>query len=113
MSSYASVQKFAARLDDELDRVYIFIANAGIAATKYRMAEDNEATITVNVVSTFLLAALVMPKFKASAAKFLARPTFTITSSEVHGHTKFPQQNAPDGQIFAAVNDAKNWSEAV
>ena len=112
MSSYASVQKFAARLDDELDRVYIFIANAGIAAMKYRMAEDNEAMITVNVVSTFLLAALVMPKLKASAAKFLARPTFTITSSEVHGHAKFPQQNAPDGQIFAAVNDAKNWGAA-
>lgn len=105
MASYASVQKFAARVNSELDRVDIFIANAGVARLNYSMAEDNESTITVNVVSTFLLAELVMPKLKASATKFQSRPTFTITSSEVHGHTKFPQQFAPDGQIFKTLND--------
>ena len=105
MASYASVQKFAARVDAELDRVDIFIANAGVARLKYSVAEDNESTITINVVSTFLLLALVLPTLKASAARFNIRPTFTITSSEVHGHTKFPQQYAPDGEIFATVND--------
>lgn len=105
MASYASVQKFAARIDAELDRVDIFIANAGVARLEHSVAEDNETTITVNVVSTFLLAALVMPKLKASAAKFHTRPTFTITSSEVHGHTQFPQKSAPDGEIFAMLND--------
>jgi NAD(P)-dependent dehydrogenase (short-subunit alcohol dehydrogenase family) len=105
MASYASVQKFAARVDAELDRVDIFIANAGVATSKYSTAEDNETSITINVVSTFLLAALVMPKLKASAAQFETRPTFTITASEVHGHTKFQQQWAPDGKIFATVND--------
>ena len=115
MASYASVQKFAARLDAELDRVDIFIANAGVARLKYSVAEDNESSITINVVSTFLLAALVMPKLKATAAKFHTRPTFSITSSEVHGHTKFPQKSAPDGEIFATVNDKasaeKNWGD--
>lgn len=105
MASYASVQKFASRVDSELDRVDIFIANAGVAHFKYAVVEDNEATITVNVVSTFLLAALLMPKMKATAAKFKTRPTFTITTSEVHGHTQFPQKSAPDGQIFATIND--------
>ena len=115
MASYASVQKFAARVDSELDRVDIFIANAGVARFEHSMAEDNESTITVNVVSTFLLAALVMPKLKATAAKFKTRPTFTITSSEVHGHTQFPQKSAPDGEIFATLNqkDVKPevWSD--
>jgi NAD(P)-dependent dehydrogenase (short-subunit alcohol dehydrogenase family) len=105
MASYASVQKFAARVDAELDRVDIFIANAGVATSTYSTAEENETSITINVVSTFLLAALVMPKLKASAAKFETRPTFTITTSEVHGHTKFQQQWAPDGEIFGTVND--------
>lgn len=104
MSSYESVKKFAAKVEAELDRVDIFIANAGVARLKYGIVEDNEENITINVVSTFLLAALVMPKLKASAAKYKTRPTFSITSSEVHGHTKFPQQNAPDGEIFATVN---------
>lgn len=115
MANYASVQKFAERVDTELERVDIFLSNAGVARLKYSLAEDNESTITINVVSTFLLAALVMPKLKATAAKFNTRPTFTITSSEVHGHTKFPQQHAPDGEIFATVNDKteaeKNWMD--
>lgn len=105
MASYASVQKFAARVDAELDRVDIFIANAGVATMKYSTAEDNETSITINVVSTFLLAMLVIPKLKATAARFETQPTFTITTSEVHGHTKFPQQWAPDGEIFTTVND--------
>lgn len=115
MGSYASVQKFAARVNAELDRVDVFIANAGVARLKYSTAEDNESTITINVVSTFLLGALVMPKLKATAEKYNTRPTFTITSSEVHGHTKFPQQSAPDGEIFATINDKekaeKNWGD--
>lgn len=114
MGSYASVQKFAARVDRELDRVDIVLANAGVARLKYSVVEDNEETITVNVVSTFLLAALLMPKMKATAARFNVRPTFSITSSEAHGHTDFPQRTAPEGQIFATINDKetaeKNWS---
>ena len=115
MASYASVQKFAARVDAELDRVDIFIANAGVARAKYSTAEDNEETITVNVVSTFLLAALVVPKLKTTAAKFNTRPTLTITSSGAHAFTKFPQQSAPDGEIFATINDKamaeKHWKD--
>lgn len=105
MASYDSVQKFGARVEAELHRVDIFHANAGIAPGSYRTAEDNESGITVNVVSTFLLAALVMPKMKSTAATFQTRPTLSITSSDVHGHTKFPQKSAPDGEILATVND--------
>ncbi|KAE9364962.1 putative short-chain dehydrogenase [Stipitochalara longipes BDJ] len=115
MANYASVQKFAARINAELNRVDIFIANAGIAPGRYNTAEDNEASITVNVVSTFLLAALVMPKLKSTAATFSTRPTLTITSSDVHGHTTFPQKSAPNGEILATVNDKataeKYWND--
>ena len=115
MGSYASVKQFASRVNTELDRVDIFIANAGVARFKYSTTEDNESQITINVVSTFLLAALVMPKLKATAARYHTRPTLTITSSEVHGHTTFPQKSAPDGQIFATINDKataeKHWDD--
>lgn len=105
MADYRSVQEFSARADAELDRVDVFIANAGIAPGKYAVAEDNEASITVNVVSTILLAGLMMPKMKSTATKFSTHPTMTIVSSDVHMHTTFPQKSAPDGQIFARVND--------
>jgi NAD(P)-dependent dehydrogenase (short-subunit alcohol dehydrogenase family) len=115
MASYASVQKFAAQADAELDRVDFIILNAGVAPGKYSMAEDNETAITINVVSTVLLAALLMPKLKASAAKFNTRPTLTIVSSVVHGFTELPQKSAPDGLLFATINDKetaeKNWND--
>ncbi|RMJ21457.1 KR domain-containing protein [Aspergillus sp. HF37] len=100
MGSYASID--------------IVLANAGVARLEYFVAEDNEETITANVVSTFLLTALLMPKLKATAARFSIRPTLAITSSGAHAHTDFPQKSAPDGQLFAAINDKgppeRSWS---
>jgi NAD(P)-dependent dehydrogenase (short-subunit alcohol dehydrogenase family) len=115
MGSYASVKKFAARVDAELDRVDIVIANAGVARLHYSVVEDNEEQITVNVVSTFLLTALLMPKLKATAARFNVRPNFSITTSEAHTHTDFPQRTAPESQLFATINDKEtalqHWSK--
>ena len=115
MASYANVARFAARVDAELDRVDILLANAGVVRATYSTAEDNEEMVTVNVVSTFLLAALVMPKLRASAAKFDTRPTFTITTSGAHVFTQFPQKSAPDGQLFATLNDKataeRHWGD--
>ncbi|KAI8631410.1 putative short-chain dehydrogenase [Xylariaceae sp. FL1651] len=105
MASYASVQLFADRVNKELDRVDIFNANAGLARGYYTTSEDNETMVTVNFISTFLLAALVMPKLKETAARHRTRPTFCITGSGAHRTTKFPQKTAPEGKLLATVND--------
>ncbi|KAH6620970.1 putative short-chain dehydrogenase [Chaetomium sp. MPI-SDFR-AT-0129] len=109
MASYASVKAFASRVTSDLDRVDIFHANAGVARMHYHRAEQDEESITVNVVSTFLLLALVLPKLKATAAAFQTRPTFAITSSGAHVHTQFPQQHAADGEIFTTVSSPENF----
>ena len=80
------------------------IENAGIAATEYRLVEDNESTITVNVVSTFLLALLLLPKLRETAARFGTKPRLVIMTSEVHGYSPFNERNAPKGKIFATLN---------
>ncbi|TDZ33567.1 Short chain dehydrogenase atnD [Colletotrichum spinosum] len=106
MSKYASVESFAARVRAELPRVDIFVANAGVAHAKYNLMEEYEGTITVNVVSTLLLTALVVPKMRETAAKFPgSRPTFTIVASEVHAWTDLPQRNAPEGEILATISE--------
>ncbi|KAF9875183.1 short-chain dehydrogenase reductase family [Colletotrichum karsti] len=105
MSSYASVRDFAARVADTLDRVDVFHANAGVVHVEYKRMEDNEGQITVNVVSTFLLAALVLPKLKETAVEFRTRPTLTITTSETHAWTPFDERHAPDGGIFDALDE--------
>lgn len=111
MAKYASVEKFAARVGAELDRVDIVLANAGLARSSFSVAEDNETMMTVNVVSTLLLLALLLPSLKATAAKYNTRPTLSITSSSAAGHTAFPQKSAPEGQIFTSLNDKETYEK--
>lgn len=112
MSSYESIKQFAARVSKELDRVDAVLLNAGVNPATFKVVEQDESTITVNVVSTFLLVCLLVPKLKATASRFSIHPNITITASAVHAWPKFPQQDAPEGQIFKAITtDAeKNWN---
>lgn len=48
----------------------------------------NESSITVNVVSTFLLGLLLLPKLRESGHHFNMTPTVTVVSSEVHHFTE-------------------------
>ncbi|KAF2731282.1 retinol dehydrogenase 12 [Polyplosphaeria fusca] len=100
MSSYDSVLAFAARCDKELERVDVAVLNAGVAKGKFEMAEKDESTITINVVSTFLLALALLPKMKATAQTFDTRPNLEIVSSEVHMFTAFKERSAPQGGLF-------------
>lgn len=104
MASYTSVRAFATRAESELDRIDIAICNAGIATAKHTVVEGNEALFTVNCISTILLAGLLMPKLKASAARFNIQPILCITGSVAHTFTKFPEKTAPEGQILAELN---------
>ena len=104
LASYQSVKDFAARAKKELSRVDVLLENAGIATRTYSTAEDNERTITVNVISTFLLAFLLLPKLKETAQKFNTRPVLTIVTSGVHAWTNLPEKSAADGQIFKTLN---------
>jgi len=104
MSSYQSVLHFADRVSKELPRLDSAILNAGVARGEWEVFEQDESTITVNVVSTFLLAMALIPKMKETAARFNTRPTISVVASEVHQWAKFPEANAPAGHIFPDLN---------
>ncbi|CAD6578940.1 MAG: hypothetical protein ASARMPRED_008899 [Alectoria sarmentosa] len=105
MSSYISVQVFSDRVKTELPRVDVFIANAGLGTRTFRMTEDNEETVTTNVVSTSLLAFLLHPKLRETATKYSTQTHFTVVGSELYEVAKFKESKAPDGQLFATLND--------
>ncbi|CAI6332012.1 unnamed protein product [Periconia digitata] len=105
MSDYNSVKAFAKRAESELDRIDIFIANAGVARSEYQVQNGHEQCIDVNVISTILLMANMMPKMSETAARFNTRPTFSVTGSSTYAHTTFPQRSAPDGGILTALSD--------
>jgi NAD(P)-dependent dehydrogenase (short-subunit alcohol dehydrogenase family) len=105
MSSYASVQAFSDRVKAELPRVDVLIANAGLGTQEFRITEDNEETITTNVVSMSLLAFLLHPKLRETAEKYNTQTHFTVTGSELYEVVKFKERKAPAGQLFATLND--------
>ena len=102
LSSYESVKRFAAKAQS-LKRLDVLVENAGILTPTWSIAEDNESTITVNVISTFLLALLMLPKLRETASGFNIKPHLVIVSSEVHFWTQFPQRNEP--KILEALAD--------
>lgn len=104
LGSYESVLQFAERVKT-LPRLDIMLENAGIATFKYRRVEEDENTITVNVVSTFLLALLVLPKMRETSSKFNTTPCLTIVSSEVHFWTTLPEKSTQN--IFQTLSDEK------
>ena len=94
-SNYASVKAFAKRAAT-LDCLDAVILNAGIATEKYEILEDNESTITVNVVSSILLGLFLLPKLRSSAKQWGFEPTLTFVGSGVHAYTSFPKRKAVD-----------------
>ena len=104
-SSYASCKQFAAKAAT-LDRIDAVVLNAGITTEKFELFEDNESQVTVNVVSTALLAVLLLPALRATANNHPnVTPILSIVGSGVHAYTKFPERTSDD--IFATLNDPK------
>lgn len=107
LASYESVKAFAARAAAELDRLDVVINNAGMYVYKsgFSLAEGDEVTVTVNVVSTLLLGLLLLPKLRETSMKYNKECVLTFTGSFVHLMTDFPERRSEN--IFKALADEK------
>lgn len=83
LTSFESVRAFCERAKG-LERLDIVVENAGIAVPVYEVAEGMESTITVNVVSTFLMALLLLPKLREQATTWAMTPRLCIVASDAH-----------------------------
>lgn len=102
LTSYESVKAFCARAE-KLPRLDAVVENAAVAVPYFEMAEGNELTITVNVISTFLMALLLLPVLRRSSIQHNLVPRLTIVSSDAHEMAKFPEAKAP--ATFTALAD--------
>jgi NAD(P)-dependent dehydrogenase (short-subunit alcohol dehydrogenase family) len=107
LSSYASVQAFADRASASLDRLDVLVSNAGIVTYEFVLAEDNESTITVNVLGGFLLTVLLLPKLRETSVRFDKETVVTFTGSFVHFMTAFPERRAQNILHDLAVRDRR------
>ena len=105
LGSFASVKAFA-RKAATLRRLDIVVENAGVANPEsFVQVEGHEKHITINVISTFLLALLLLPTLQATANAFPdTSPHLTVVTSEMHIFTEFPERH--ETNIIAALNDS-------
>ncbi|TVY81699.1 Short chain dehydrogenase sol3 [Lachnellula suecica] len=95
LTSSESTVSFAGRVEKELPRVDMLVESAGIHNKNRAVSEGTEQTMQVNVINTFLLALLILPK-RAETAKFAkSLPHLTII-------------NAPD--IYESLDDEKDYN---
>ncbi|KAK4234380.1 Dehydrogenase/reductase SDR family member 13 [Achaetomium macrosporum] len=83
LCSYDSVKAFAKRAKTELERIDGLIENAGLAQARREMAEGHTVQVTVNVLSTFLLAVLLLPVMSRKGKKFGTQSRLTIVTSSM------------------------------
>ena len=81
LASYDSVKGFANKVISELERVDVLIENAGVSPVDRTMAEGHHLTVTVNILSTFLLTMLLLPKLSETARKFNTTPHLVVLGS--------------------------------
>ncbi|KIW14544.1 hypothetical protein PV08_07328 [Exophiala spinifera] len=107
LGSFASVVACAEKFRD-LPRLDAAILNAGVELHKFSLSEGYESTITVNVISTFLLATLLIPTLRQSAAKHNIAPVLSVTGSAVHFWANARDLTTPpDGQILKTLSDSQ------
>jgi retinol dehydrogenase-12 len=105
MSQYSSVIAFGDRLKT-LSRLDAFVANAGIVTNHFEKFEGHESMLTVNVISTLLVALLAIPKLRESS-KLQQKPSrLVLTGSAVHIFAKHNYLSEPkEGEIFKTLDD--------
>ena len=105
MSSHSSVLAFGHRMKG-LSRLDAFLANAGIDVTHWETFEGTESTVAVNVISTFLVAMLAIPKLRETSAAQKQSSHLVFTGSVLHVLAKHKYLSQPrPGTIFNTLND--------
>jgi len=111
MDSYDSIKTFAARAS-QLPRLDGVLANAGIMTDKFGLSELNEKTLNVNVVSTFLLYLLLLPKMQESGQQTGHSCRFVIPNSALHFMAPLTELEPKNGSIISELNDPKKANMA-
>ncbi|KAF2811635.1 NAD(P)-binding protein [Mytilinidion resinicola] len=104
MDSYDSIKTFAARAS-QLPRLDGVLANAGIMTEHFSLSEGNEKTLNVNVISTFLLYLLLLPKMRESVQQTGYACRFVIPNSALHYIVPLAELEPTNPSIIGRLND--------
>lgn len=94
LSNFSSVLAFGHRLKT-LPRLDGFVANAGLETVTFERTEGYENMLTVNVISTVLLAVLALPKLQETAVGVGKHTNLVIVGSMQHVFAPFEELRIP------------------
>lgn len=116
MDRYDSVVAFAEevkKIRPGKGGVDFVLLNAGVIGFEYKAAAEGwDQNIQVNVLSTALLALLLLPSMKSERANRTSPSHIAITGSGTHTDidpAAWQAYIAQDGGVLAHYRDAKNW----
>ena len=109
LTSFGSVIDFCGRAA-ELDRLDIVIENAGLAPLKFELAEGYDSQITVNVISTALMALKLLPVLRRTSTTYNVEPHLVIVSSDAHRFVTWPVMRQTEG-FFESFRTDKMYNE--
>ena len=104
LDSYASVLAFCKRASTTLPRLDALIANAGAEFANFATSEALEQSLTINVLSTYLMAFALLPKLKSTSTTHDVDTTLSIVGSMIHVFG--PDQQLSSVPANASVFDA-------
>ncbi|KAK3382364.1 hypothetical protein B0T24DRAFT_10220 [Lasiosphaeria ovina] len=113
LSTSTSVKAFIPALEKETSRLDIALLNAGICNPTYEASKEGwEMGVQVNVMSTALMAILLLPILRATAAATgrASKPHLVFVNS--HGHKGVKEDwlaKSPDKSLLKVTNDADKW----
>jgi NAD(P)-dependent dehydrogenase (short-subunit alcohol dehydrogenase family) len=113
MLDYASIQAFADRVRTEIDRLDYAILNAGVMLNSFAKSPYGwEHSLQVNLLSTTLLALLLLPKLKANTLPDFT-PVLEIIGSGMHhlvSKMSVPEADDPSQDPLQVYNTEQNFS---
>ncbi|CAI6327717.1 unnamed protein product [Periconia digitata] len=109
LTNISSVQGFAIALEKETTQLHIALLNAGMAAPSFvKLDTGYETALQVNVLSTALMAALILPILRRTTNVTGSPSHLTFVNSNGHIWVKRSSyQNTHNGNLLEHLNDPK------
>ena len=105
LGSFDSVKAFCRRAD-ELNRLDVVVENAGLSTSQYEACEGYERQLTVNVISTFLMAALLIPTLRRTRREIYGLAEDQVPHLVIvgcNGHFGTPFKARTEASVFEAM----------
>lgn len=113
LTSFVSVQTFVSKLTAATPTLHVALLNAGIAPPSHVKVEETgfEAAVQVNVLSTALMAVLLLPLLRRTATATQTPTHLTFVNS--NGHLDVSREsyvNTHGGSLLQHLNDPSTYS---